>query len=62
MEAGQIVRFHTPMEGEDPNQLYLVLEVHKDGIPRAHVQALGTELSFPPVNVVKLNDLELSGL
>ena len=59
-KKGQIAKFHTPLADEDLNQLYVVLEVIEDDErPRADIQALNTGLSFPPINTVKLNDLEL---
>lgn len=30
IEKGQFVKFHTPYEDEDPEQLYVVLEVFED--------------------------------
>ena len=55
---GQIAKFHTPLPDEDPNQLYVVLEVKEDEErPRADIQALNTGLSFVPINTVSLNDL-----
>lgn len=57
-KEGQIVKFHTPLADENPNQLYVVLEViEKDERPRADIQALNTGLSFPPINTVRLDDL-----
>ncbi len=57
---GQIAKFHTPLPDEDPNQLYIVLEVKEDEErPRADIQALNTGLSFVPINTVILNDLEV---
>jgi hypothetical protein len=57
---GQVAKFHTPLSGENPNQLYIVLEIIKDGErPRANIKALNTGLSYPPINTVLLNDLEL---
>ena len=59
-KQGQIVKFHSPLEGENPEQLYVVLEVIKDDErPRADIQALNTGLAFPPINTVRLNDLEV---
>lgn len=59
IKEGLIVKFHTPLASEDPNQLYVVLEViESDHRSRAQIQALNTGLSFPPVNLVKLSDLE----
>lgn len=54
MKAGQIVKFHTPNQDEDPNQLYIVLEVNED---RVDIQALDTNLTFPPINRVDRDDL-----
>jgi hypothetical protein len=59
-KQGQIVKFHTPLADEKPNQLYVVLEVIEDDErPRAEIQALNTGLSFPPINTVRLGDLEV---
>ena len=59
-KQGQIVKFHTPLADENPNQLYVVLEVMEDDErPRADIQALNTGLSFPPINTVRLADLEV---
>ncbi|QJW92470.1 hypothetical protein HNV11_23650 (plasmid) [Spirosoma taeanense] len=58
-KAGQVVKFHSPYPDEDPNQLYVVLEVFDHERPRADIQALNTGLSFPPVNSVNLDDLEI---
>jgi hypothetical protein len=59
-KKGQIAKFHTPLPDENPNQLYVVLEVIEDDErPRADIQALNTGLSFPPINTVRLTDLEV---
>lgn len=59
-KAGQIARFHTPFPDENPNQLYVVLEVFEDvERPRAQIKALNTGLNFPSVNTVLLKDLEV---
>ncbi|WP_339865379.1 hypothetical protein [uncultured Algoriphagus sp.] len=61
-EKGHLVKFHTPYPEEDPSQLYLLLEVkdydHFD-TPWADILALGTGFSFPSINMVKLEDLEV---
>lgn len=63
IKRGQIVKFHTPYEDEDSNQLYLVHEVFEDGEKsRAKIEALDTGLSFPPIAVVYLRDLEIDEL
>lgn len=60
IKKGNIVKFHTPLPDENPNQLYLVLEVIEDDVrPRADIQALNTGLSFPPISKVNLGDLEI---
>lgn len=59
-KTGQIAKFHTPLPDENPNQIYVVLEIIEDDIrPRADIQALNTGLPFPPINTVSLNDLEV---
>lgn len=59
-KQGQIVKFHTPLEGENPEQLYVVLEViEDDSRPRVGIQALNTGKAFPPINKVRLDDLEV---
>ncbi len=59
-KKGQIAKFHTPLEGENPEQLYLVFEVIEDvDRPRAHIKALNTGLSFPSINTVHLDDLDV---
>lgn len=59
-KKGQIAKFHNHLEGENPEQLYVVLEIIEDGErSRAEIQALNTGLAFPPVNIVRLNDLEV---
>ncbi len=57
-KIGQVAKFHTPLTDENPNQLYVVLEIKEDDErPRADIQALNTGLSFPPINTLKLDDL-----
>lgn len=59
-KSGQIVHFHTPLEGEDINQKYVLLEINTEVNPaRAKIKALNTGLPFAPINVVALSDLEL---
>jgi hypothetical protein len=62
-KEGQFVRFHTPYPDENPKQLYILIEVvdYEDGRPpKALILALNTGLSFPPINSVLLEDLELA--
>lgn len=59
-KEGQIVKFHTPLADENPDQQYVVLQIKEDGEKfRADIKALNTGLSFPPVNTVLLSDLEV---
>ena len=59
-KEGQIVKFHTPLENENPDQQYVVLEIKEDGEKsRVDIKALNTGLSFPPINTVLLSDLEV---
>ena len=59
-KSGQIAKFHSPIDGENPEQVYVVLELHEDvERPRAKIQALNTGLAFPPVNIVPVEDLEI---
>lgn len=60
-KARQIARFHTPFPDEDPDQLYVLLEVKEDAErSRADIRPLNTGFSFPPINTVLLSDLELA--
>jgi hypothetical protein len=57
---GQVVKFHTPYEDEDPEQLYLILEYIEDGCrSRAKILAANTGLAFPPISLVWAEDLEV---
>ena len=57
---GQVAKFHTPLPDENPDQLYVVLEIKEDDKrPRADIKALNTGISFPPINTVLLDDLEV---
>lgn len=59
-KLGQVAKFHTPLPYEDPEQLYVVIEINdeKDN-SRALIKALNTGLRFPPLNTVFLYDLEI---
>jgi hypothetical protein len=57
-KRGQIVKFHTPNENENPKERFIVLEYLEDGIrSRAKIQASNTGLSFPSINLVSAEDL-----
>jgi len=52
-KKGQIVKFHSPLADEDPNQLYTVQEVVDDSDkPRSSIEPLSTGLTFPSVITV----------
>jgi len=60
-KTGQVAKFHTPLADENPDQLYVVLEINKDENDersgRALIKPLNLRLAFPPINTVKLDDL-----
>ncbi|MBU3714206.1 MAG: hypothetical protein FGM46_04580 [Ferruginibacter sp.] len=59
-KIGQVAKFHTPLPDENPNQLYVLLEIIEDDErPRVDIKALNTGLPFPPINTVRLDDLEV---
>lgn len=59
-KPGQVAKFHTPLPDEDPDLLYVVLEIKEDvEKPRADIKALNTGHSFPPINTVLLDDLKV---
>jgi hypothetical protein len=59
-KIGQVAKFHTPLPDENPDQLYVVLGIKEDDErPRADIKALNTGLSFPPINTVLLDNLEV---
>ncbi len=62
-KAGQLVKYHTPFPDENPNQLYVVVEIFEygEGIkPKATTRALNTGWSFPPTQKVLLEDLQIA--
>ncbi len=57
-KVGQIVRFHTPFPDEDPNQLYVIVEIADDETAnRAAIKPLNFKYQFPPIMTVKIADL-----
>ena len=58
-KTAQVANFHTPLPDENPNQLDVGLEI-KEAVerPRVDIKALNKGLSLPPINTVKLGDLE----
>ncbi len=62
-KEGQFVKFHTPYPDENPDQLYVLLEIFEYGEglkPKATIKALNTGWSFPPTQRVLLEDLEIA--
>jgi hypothetical protein len=59
-KIGQVAKFHTPFPHENPDQLFVVIEIKNDDLkPRADIKALNTGHFFSPINTVPLNDLEI---
>ena len=59
-KEGQIVKFHTPLEDEDPDQQYVVLEIKEDGErSRVDIKALNIGFAFCPINTVLRSDLQV---
>jgi hypothetical protein len=59
-KIGQVVKFHTPYPDEDPNQHYVILEIHFDvEKPRAQIQELNGGESLPSLITVLVEELEL---
>lgn len=59
-KIGQVAKFHTPLSDEDPNQLYVIVNIADDvERPRADIKALNTNFAFPPINTVLLKDMEI---
>lgn len=58
--AGQIVKFHTLLEDESPNDIYLVLEFMDDGDKsRVLVKSLNTGYSMPWTRILKASYFEV---
>ena len=56
----QVANFNIRLPDENPNQLYVVLEIIEDDErPRADIKKLKTDLSFPTINTVNLSDLNV---
>lgn len=59
-KPNQLVRFSSPLEDEDPSQLYIIMEIFFDvDKPRAIIKALNTGLTYPPSTTVLVEDLEI---
>lgn len=58
--AGQIVKFHTLLENESPDDIYLVLEFMDDGEKsRVLVKSLNTGYSMPCTRILKASYFEI---
>lgn len=57
IKEGTIVKFHTPLADENPDQLFVVLELFDREPQNAKIMALNTGLNFPPVNTVNTVDI-----
>ncbi|WP_194976996.1 hypothetical protein [Aquiflexum lacus] len=61
-KVGQVVRFHTPYPDEDPNMIYHLLDFDERNhfpTPSADIQVIFSDLSFVPINRVRLEELEV---
>ncbi|SMD42466.1 hypothetical protein SAMN00777080_1018 [Aquiflexum balticum DSM 16537] len=61
-KVGQVVRFHTPYPDEDPNMIYHLLDFDERDhfpTPSADIQVIFSDLSFVPINKVRLEELEV---
>lgn len=57
-EKGRIVKFKHPYPDEDPDQLYVVSEIHYDTEkPRAVIIPLNTDMQMPPSQIVNVSDI-----
>ncbi|HMS97643.1 MAG TPA: hypothetical protein PKA12_02815 [Saprospiraceae bacterium] len=59
-KTGQLVKFHTPYPDEDPQQRYVILEIHFDvERPRALIKELNGGRPFASSITVLVEDLEV---
>lgn len=59
-KIGQVVKFSRSLPGEDPNQLYVVVEIADDhDAHRALITPIASGLRIPPLNTVSLSDIEV---
>jgi len=58
-KIGQVAKFHTPYPDEEPNQLFVMLEVIEDTLmPRAKIRAIFADSVWESIRSVQLADLE----
>ncbi len=59
-KIGQIAKYHTPLPDENPNQLFVVLEIFLDvERPRAIIKEINTGLLFTLTKTRFVEDLEV---
>lgn len=59
-KSGQVVKFHTPLPNENPNQQYVIQEIHFDvEKPRAKIKELNGGAPFPSIHYVLVQDLKV---
>jgi hypothetical protein len=59
-KTGQVVKFHIPLPDENPNQLYVVLEIHFDvEKPRALIKELNGGRPFASILSVLVDELQV---
>lgn len=59
-KIGQVVKFHTPYPNEDPNQRYVILEIHFDvEKPRALIKELNGGSPFASTSTALVDELEV---
>lgn len=59
-KPGQVVKFHTPYPNEDPNQKFVVLEIHFDvENPRATIKELNGGKPLASISTILVEDLEV---
>lgn len=59
-KIGQVVKFHTPYPNEDPNQRYVILEIHFDvEKPRALIKELNGGRPFASTSSALVDELQV---
>ncbi|WP_435415781.1 hypothetical protein [Polaribacter aestuariivivens] len=60
-KTGQIVKFHTPLEYEDPKQLFIVFEFIEDGArSKTKIRPIDERASiFNAIHLIRAKDLEV---
>lgn len=59
-KIGQVVKFHTPYPNEDPNQRYVILEIHFDvEKPRALIKELNGGRPFASTSSALIDELQV---